>query len=202
MDIGKHFTAGIQIWKNNLATLAIAGFVGALISCFSLGLLGGNMMAGMWFIALKAERGERPEIGDLFRGFDNFVNPFLYGLAFIALSLVGSMVAIGGIVVTGLFIWGFPLIVERKMEFSAAFQGSLDLAKKDYASAILIPFLGALASFVGVLGCGIGLIVTLPLAMTINASLYRELTGSAGSAAPMAPMAPMAPPPPPVPPAM
>lgn len=190
MDIGKHFTAGIQMWKNNLVTLVVASLLAGIISIVSIGLLGGNMMAGMWYICLKAERGEKPEVGDLFRGFDNFVNPFVYGLAFAVLSVLGGMVVVGGVIITGLFIWGFPLIVERKLEFSAAFQGSLDVAKKDYASAFVIPFLASIVGVIGVIGCGVGILLTMPLMFTINASLYRDLAGPAaggGFAAPMAP---------------
>ena len=70
--IGDQVKEAWTLVKPNLGTWILAMVVMAIGSTFTCYLLFGPLQAGMTLMAFKSKRGEKIELGDLFKGFDRF----------------------------------------------------------------------------------------------------------------------------------
>jgi uncharacterized membrane protein len=184
---------GFNLYKENFGVFLIPSLVAMLLS-FT-GILAGPMCAGMILItfALLDKKEQKPQVSDLFKGFDYFVQTLLFVivwgiLIFVASIILGFIPCLGQIlsialalvVETGL-MFGLFLIVDKKMDFWPASMASWEKVKTNF-----FPFLG-LALVAGVLGglgavlCGVGVFLTMPLYFCIMSIAYRDVFGS-GSA--------------------
>ena len=80
--LGDWLSGGWQVYKENGALLSTATLLAAVLGTLSVGILAGPMLMGLFRMAFKTMRGERPEIGDLFNWQGRFVQAFLTFLIF------------------------------------------------------------------------------------------------------------------------
>ena len=168
--------------------LIIAHLVAIVLSGITLGILTGPMVAGLAMITLRLYDNQtpKPEIGDIFKGFDHFAQSFLFYLvwgviSFICIFILGLIPCIGQVAsifvayaVQTIVIFAIFLIVEKRMDFWAASMESLNVVKTNFW-----PFLGltVIAGIIGSLGlvlCGIGVVITAPIYGCIVTVAYRE----------------------------
>ena len=71
VKFGDWIQAGFNLWKDNLALLIVAALIAILLSCVTVGILAGPMMAGLIMIslALVDKKEPKPQSGDVFQGF-------------------------------------------------------------------------------------------------------------------------------------
>ena len=191
VKFGEWIQQGWELYKANIGVWIVASLLAIVISVATLGILSGPMMAGLAWIALAlVDRKEpKPQMGDVFKGFDYFLQAFLFCLVWGAIMLVASfllsmIVCVGSILAVILSIaletalmFSLFLIVDKKMEFWPASMLSLNVVKPNF-----FPFLGLLVvamliGHVGMIACGIGVIVTMPLTVCILAVAYRNVFG-------------------------
>ncbi|MDD5678454.1 MAG: hypothetical protein PHW60_10755 [Kiritimatiellae bacterium] len=186
---------GWELYKANIGVWIVASLLAVLISLATAAILSGPMMAGLVWMALAlVDRKEpKPQIGDVFKGFDYFLQSFLFflvwGIIMLAISVISLIPCIGTLVVIAISIvlhtalmFGLFLIVDKKMDFWPASMLSLNTVKPNF-----FPFLGLLVvamliGHVGAIACGIGLIVTMPIAVCILAVAYRNVFGAQAAA--------------------
>ena len=72
-DMGACLSAGWNGLKNNFVTHVVACVLVGVVSGFTSGLLTGPMMVGYMRMVKLEEEGGRAQIGDVFKGFDDFV---------------------------------------------------------------------------------------------------------------------------------
>lgn len=189
---------GFNLYKQNFGVFLVPSLIAMLLS-FT-GILAGPMMAGMILItfALLDKKEPKPQVNDLFKGFDHFVQTLLFVIVWGILLVVANIIlnfipclgqilaiALSFLVQTAL-MFGLFLIVDKKMDFWPASMASLEKVKTNF-----FPFLG-LALIAGILGglgailCGVGLFLTLPLYFCIMSIAYREVFGSGASPTPPA----------------
>jgi hypothetical protein len=186
---------GWELYKANIGVWIVASLLAVLISLATATILSGPMMAGLVWMALAlVDRKEpKPQIGDVFKGFDYFLLSFLFflvwGIIMLAISVISLIPCIGTLVVIAVSIvlhtalmFGLFLIVDKKMEFWPASMLSLNVVKPNF-----FPFLGLLVvamliGHVGAIACGIGVIVTMPIAVCILAVAYRNVFGAQAAA--------------------
>jgi len=190
VKFGEWIQQGWELYKDNIGVWIVASLLAVLISAATLGILSGPMMAGLvWMALVLVDRKEpKPQMGDVFKGFDYFLQSFLFflvwGVIMLAVSVVSLIPCIGTLVVIAVSIvlhtalmFGLFLIVDKKMEFWPASMLSLNTVKPNF-----FPFLGLLVvamliGHVGAIACGIGVIVTMPIAVCILAVAYRNVFG-------------------------
>jgi hypothetical protein len=191
VKFGEWIETAFTLYKNNLLVLVLASLIAVVLSGVTMGILAGPMLAGLFMITLDLhdKKEPKPEVGDLFKGFQCFLDSFLYLLVWGAITLtisfvlslapcIGQIASIAVSIVIGTFVmFGLPLIADRKMNFWDASMASINLVKLN-----LLPFIGLfiVAKVLGAIGlivCGIGLIVTLPIALCVFTVAYRELFG-------------------------
>jgi len=190
VKFGEWIQQGWELYKANVGIWIVASLLAIIISGATVGILSGPMMAGLTWMALcMVDRKEpKPQIGDVFKGFDYFLQSFLFylvwGIIMLAISLVSLIPCVGTLVVIVVSItlhtalmFGLFLIVDKKMDFWPASMLSLNVVKPNF-----FPFLGLLVvamliGHVGAIACGIGVIVTMPITVCILAVAYRNVFG-------------------------
>jgi len=202
VDVGGWISEAFELYKANFGLMCVATLLAALLGVFSCGILAGAMFAGVVMIVLRTSRGEepKPEIGDVFKGFDFFLQALLLvlvlGVAYAAAGMVPFIGAVAGILIAPLVMFAMPLVVDRKMEFWPAIVASYEKAKEEYVSLLVLMLLASLISGLGAILCGIGVILTAPMGTIIPVVAYRHLfEGAEPDAVPVeeAPVAPEAP---------
>ncbi len=154
----------------------LGGLILIVINSISSSILTGPVIAGFMYMTLRKLRGERVTLGDAFKGFENFVNTFVAGLVYLLMVAVGMLfLIIPGIVVGAMFIYMFPFIVDKNMDFSQAFKASLDLTSRRLLDHCLFFIVLILIQVVGVLAFGIGIFVTIPLMYIAFGVAYYNL---------------------------
>ena len=193
VKFGEWIEGGFNLYKANFGTLVLAAIFVVVIGAVTAGLLAGPMLAGLALITLQLlDRKEpKPEAGKVFKGFDYFLQSFLFVVVWGIGILIGSVV-LGIIPVIGqlasiafvyaaqaFLMFGMFLIVDRQMDWLPASMESIGVVKTNFW-----PFFGlsAVAGIIGSLGaiaCGIGIVFTIPIQGCILAVAYRDVfTGS------------------------
>jgi len=196
LDIGKEFSRGWNLFKDNMSVLIVAGLIGGLLSIVSCGVLSGAMTAGLLLIVKRLQQGDavKPQPGDIFKGFDYFLQSFLFFLIFFLCSFVLNVFLrfipffghIAGFVISlfagAMIMWGILFVVFEKL---TAIDALKKLIQGISSGSMIMPLVfGLLASLVGqagALACFVGVIFTYPLAMCCMVFAYD--TVSAASAA-------------------
>lgn len=188
VKIGKWMEEGLILYKNNFGTLVLASIIAVVISSVTIFLLFGPMIAGLIAIALQLLRKEEPKpgAGRVFKGFDNFLNSFLFmlvwGLAIMAGSAILAILPFGRLLslffiysAQAFLMFGLYLIVDKHMNFWHASQTSINTVKTNFW-----PFLGlsAVAGIIGSIG-GIlfffGIVLTISIPVCVFAAAYLEI---------------------------
>lgn len=194
---GKWIEAGFNLYKNNFSTLVLAAVIGLVLSTVTVGLLAGPMIAGLVIMTLQLLRKvePRPGAGRIFRGFDYFLNAFLFIVVWGIVILIGSFIlalfpVIGQLLslfflyaAQAFLMFGMFLIVDKELNFLPASRESIQIVKTNFW-----PFFGlsAIASIIGSIGAvafGIGIVLTIPIQVCILAVTYQEIFGGNGQAA-------------------
>jgi uncharacterized membrane protein len=190
IDIGKWIGEGWQIFKRDWFTFMLASLVAAFLSLVTLTITAGPFLLGLYFMAFKTMRGEKAQVSDIFRGFEQFGLAFLAWIIeiFIHISLGGwaeSAPLMGGLVslalsplVVALFAFVYPLILDRKLDIGAALNEAWKVVISRYWLMFwvfglvlqLLPIAGAFA-------CLIGFFILGPLTICASAAAYKDVFG-------------------------
>ena len=149
----------------------LGGFASQIIQW----IVSSGLMGGAYFMAIKHIRGEAVSIGDLFSKFH--LTPRIMGATFLmGLATFGGMILliIPGFIVMGLLMLTVPLIVDKDMGAVEALRASWNALKHDWMIAPVYLLALSIASVLGVLALGIGVIFTYPLYFLGTASVYRD----------------------------
>lgn len=174
LDFGKALSDAFGLLKGNLCLLIVTGLLSVLVSSFCF-LLGGAMMMGMFFICDRLVTGEatKPQIGDLFKGFSFFVP----GLVLQLFGCLGVIACYIGIFITmPVAVIGMLRIIDKGVTIGEAIKFGFDLIfKQKQWMFILLLIVAGILSSLGIILCGVGMFVTLPLYYLILACGYRQL---------------------------
>ncbi len=189
VKFGEWIEKGFKLYKDNFGLLVLASLIAVLISAVTFGILAGPLMAGMFLITLDLIDGKepKPDAGMVFKGFNYFLNAFLFVLLwgvlmFVVSFLLSFIPCIGSLIALflvysaqTLLMFGLFFIVEDKMEFWPASMKSIEKVKENFW-----PFLGffVVISIIGSIGavlCGIGIILTFPIQICALTVAYRDI---------------------------
>jgi len=140
-------------------------------------LVGRPVDYGVSFAHLKAARGEKVEVKDIFAAFDNYWNAVLAGLLVAVIVGIRFVLLIIPGVIFGCKLAFTPyLVVDRKMEVIEAVKESWRMTEGHALTIFLIGLLAIPISIAGLICLGVGII---PAAMWIRlaaASLYYSVS--------------------------
>jgi hypothetical protein len=211
MDVGKAFERGWKLFVKDVAPYVVGALILGALTVVTVGILYGPLSAGLYVMAVRRVRQNRAaEIGDIFWGLGHFWR--FFGAALLLLILIGIgfvFVIIPGLLLATIWIYVFPVMVDRDMGVFDAMAESRRLVRENgFGQHFVMVLLLIALSIAGSIAGGLGHLLTLPLTMTIITAMYfaacREedilraaVDESAGQAAAWQPTPP---PPRPVPP--
>jgi uncharacterized membrane protein len=189
VKFGEWIEKGFSLYKENFGILVLASLIAVIVSAVTVGVLAGPMAAGVLLIVfqLHDRKESQPEVGPLFKGFDFFLNSFLFfiiwGIAiFVASLILGLVPCVGQLaslfvvfVAHALLMFGLFLIVDRKMEFWPASVASFNMVKQNFWPFLGFSVVSNLIGSIGAIACGIGVVFTLPIQVCILTVAYREI---------------------------
>lgn len=200
VSIGDWLSQGWGLVKPHLGTYIGVALVTAILSTVTLGILIGPLACGWYLMLLRQLREESyvPQFGDLWKGFEVFGQSLLaYILIVVAAAVVGSLIGVMGAAVAAVplvgqalaplvgtavavclmvvFLYVFPLIVDRRMDFWKAIQTSAETTAPHFGQLIGFGLVLYLLNGLGALLCGLGALVTTPVVMASIAVSYLDM---------------------------
>jgi hypothetical protein len=128
LDIGLVFKQGWRLFVKDIGPLIIGALIVGLLSIVTLGILAGPLVAGLYGMVVKRVRdGQRPEVGDVFGQMDRFWSFFAAALVLGLLIGLASLTIIGGILLATIWLYVFPLMVDRRMGLGEAMRTSYEM---------------------------------------------------------------------------
>ncbi len=162
--------------------LLFVPYVGSIVSM----VISPALNAGLFIVAHKLLLGESVEFGDFFKGFEKFgvfLSAELVSGLFIFLGLL--LCIIPGIYLGTAYSFVQLFIIDRDLDFWPAMEMSRQLVTRNFFPVFLFFLLLGLIYFGGLLLCGLGLLITIPLTYCATAVAYMDImsqgTGTGGS---------------------
>ena len=191
---GKWIEAGFDLYKNNFGTLVLASVIALVLSTITIGLLAGPMIAGLVIVTLQLLRKvePKPDAGRVFRGFDYFLNSFLFiavwGIAILIGSFILALFPLIGHLLSLFFVYaaqaflmfGMYLIVDKQLNFVPASRESIQTVKANFWPFFGLSTIASIIGSIGAVAFGIGIVLTIPIQACILAAAYQEIFGRTG----------------------
>ena len=185
-NIGAWLERGFDLYRANLDILIPASAIAVVLGLCTLGVLLGPMLVGLiaMILCLLDRNAAKPQTGDIFKGFECFVQAFLFMLVWflippfvlIWVPHIGWILSVAWkFLVLPLGIFGLFLILERNLDFWAASVESIETVRRRYWPLAAVHAVAAVFGSLGVFACGIGVVVTMPLYFCVMAVVYREV---------------------------
>ena len=154
--------------------------IGSLISF----LISGPLYAGYYLVGLQQRRGQTVAFADFFRGFNRFGEFFLVNLLIGVLVLLGSILCVlPGIYLGVSYLLAIPLVADRGTSPWEAMEASRQRITRQWFQALGLILLLVLVNLLGVIPCGLGLLVTVPWSYATILAAYEDQFGLAVDAA-------------------
>lgn len=189
VDVGRWLSEGWAIFAQQWPTFTLATLVAFFLSLVTLTIATGPFLLGLYFMAFQAMRGERIQLGDLFKGFEQFGLAFLAWLieVFIHSSLGGltERAPVMGLIslafsplAFALFAFVYPLILDRKMDIASALNEAWRIVvSRQWVMFWVLGVVLMLLLTAGLLGCLVGVFITAPWIICAMAVAYRDIFG-------------------------
>jgi uncharacterized membrane protein len=192
VKFGDWIEAGFNLYKENFATLVLAAIISFVLGSVTIGILLGPMLAGLVLISLQLfdKSVPLPGVATVFRGFEFFLNSFLFvvfwGIAvLIGSAILGIIPGIGQLlalffvyVAQTYLMFGIYLIVDQKMDFWPASMQSYNVVKTNFWPFFGFAIVTGIIGSVGMIAFGIGIVLTFPIQVCILSVAYREVFGN------------------------
>ena len=128
IDIGLALKQAARLFVKDLAPLLIAALIAGVLSVVTLGILAGPLLAGLYGMVIGRVRdGRRPEVGDVFSGLERFWSYAVAALVLLLLIGLASVTIVGGFALATIWLFVFPLMVDRGLSLGEAMKTSKDM---------------------------------------------------------------------------
>lgn len=158
----------------NLGLTLMSSVISTIVTTF--------LVTGLTKMALKQIDGQAISIGEMFSGGPYFLQVLLAYIVFYIIGGIGFLLCcIPGIIFACGMMFMTPLIVDKQMDAITAMKTSWETLKPHLGATVLFAIVCGLASMLGVIACGIGIIFTYPLLFIGPAIVYRGFFPAGGS---------------------
>lgn len=178
ISVGASLSGGWNLFKKNPVNHVVAWLLVGVVGSISGGLLIGPMLVGYLRLIAKEDRGEPTQLGDVFRGFDDFVPAFVAGLiSFLVVSVGLALCVVPGLLILALPTVALYLVAEGESDGVAAFNRAWQVVTKNLGAAFWGALVLGLVGSLGLLACWVGVLVTGPVSLIGSYYLSRQLVG-------------------------
>ena len=176
------FVIGIPTAMGDWGSGATVGFLVVLGIAYGI-LIVGPVDFGVSFSYLKAYRGDKLEIKNIFEAFQNYWNAVLASLLTTVIVIIGLIVFIvPGIIFFCKLVFTPYLVVDRKMEVIEAIKASWSMTNGYAVKVFLIGLLAIPILIAGLICVVVGVIISIMWIDMAFASLYHEVSTSTQTA--------------------
>ncbi len=166
---------GMSGWGMGVAAAGILGFLGFVYGI----LVNGPVQYGVAFAYLKAARGDKLEIKDMFEAFNNYWNAVLASLLVSIIIGIGLfLLIVPGIIFACKLVFTPYLVVDRKMAVIDAIKESWRMTGGHAWKVFLIGLLAIPIFIAGLICFGVGVIISIMWITIAFASLYHAVSMS------------------------
>ena len=167
---------GMGGWgQDATAAVGILSFLGLVYGI----LINGPIDYGVAFVYLKAARGDKLEIKDMFEAFRNYWNVVSASLLVSVIVVIGLVLLIvPGIIFACKLAFTPYLVVDRKMEVVEAIKESWRMTGGHAWKVFLIGLLAIPIGIAGLICFGVGVIISIMWVTATFASLYHAVAKS------------------------
>jgi hypothetical protein len=128
IDLALAFKGGWRVFAADIVPLLLGGLITLVLSVITLGVMAGPLVAGLYKMAVGRVRDGKPaEISDLFDCMERFGAFFAAALVLILLIGLASLTIVGGVVLATVWMYVFPLMVDRGLSLGEAMKTSYHL---------------------------------------------------------------------------
>ena len=176
IDISLAFKGGWRVFTADIVPLLLGGLITLVLSVVTLGIMAGPLVAGLYKMAIGRVRDGKPaQISDLFDCLDRFGSYFVAALVLGLLIGLASLTIVGGILLATVWMYVFPLMVDRGMGLGEAMKTSYHMVVdhgfwEHLALVILLIALNGMAN--GALG-----LLAMPFTIATVAAAYFVADG-------------------------
>lgn len=176
-DIGTCVSAGINGLKKDPVTHIVTSLLIGIVGGVTAGLLTGPMIVGYMRMIKREDEGTKAEIADVFKGFDDFVPALLAVLMSSILVGIGFMLCvIPGLLIMALVPTAAYLVAVGEKDGINAIKRAFDAVKANLLGAFFCALILGIVGSIGGLLCGIGMILTMPIALIGLYHMAKQLT--------------------------
>lgn len=177
-SIGDSLSSGVDFLKKNPVPAIVGLLLAGLVNAFTAQILSGVMWVGYMEMVKKHRAGEKPEIADVFAGFQKLVPALLAGILGMLLVMIGTILCvIPGLLAAPVMWAALYFVVNGEQDgVNAIKRGWATVKPQLVMAAVTLLVLCIVGSLGGIL-CGIGALVTFPIAL---AGIYHYMDGLAG----------------------
>lgn len=163
--------------KNNPVTHIVATLLVIFISGVGFGLLTGPMVVGYMKLIKIEDEGGKPEIADVFKGFENFVPALLAVLVGSIIVSIGYMLCVlPGMLLMAIIPTAAYLVACGENDGINALKRAWVAVKGNLLGAFFCMLILGIIGNLGVILCFVGIIVTLPIAFIGSYHMAKQLT--------------------------
>lgn len=176
-NISDCVSAGFSGLKNNPVTHIVATLLVIFISGVGFGLLAGPMAVGYMKLIKIEDEGGKPEIADVFKGFENFVPALLAVLVGSIIVSIGYMLCIlPGMLLMAIIPTAAYLVACGENDGINALKRAWAAVKGNLLGAFFCMLVLGIIGNLGLILCVVGIIVTLPIAFIGSYHMAKQLT--------------------------
>jgi hypothetical protein len=171
IDLGAVFKHGWRLYLKDIVHLLVATLVATALSIVTIGILAGPLYAGLYKMVVGRVRdGAAPKWHDVFEGLDRFW-AYLGAALFLLITIgLASITIVGGVLLATIWLYVFPLMVDKRMGIGEALGASYELVRRNgFWEHLALVILLMVINSIG----GPAALVTAPLTIvTIVAAYY------------------------------
>ena len=176
-DISKCVSAGFSGLKNDPVTHIVATLLVVIISSVFFGLLTGPMVVGYMKMLKSEDEGRKPEIADVFKGFEDFVPALLAILVGSIIVSIGYLLCIlPGLLLMAIVPTAAYLVACGEKDGINALKRAWTAVKGNLLGAFLCMLILGIIGNLGLILCFVGIIITLPIAFIGSYHMAKQLT--------------------------
>lgn len=175
---------GYNLFMENFGEIFIFVLVVLLImaaagsTAFASIIVTGPLMCSVYYAIFKKMRGEKVDLNQIGEGFKVFLPSLLATILMSIFACIGYILCIiPGIIINTMYLFVYPLIIERKMDFWDAMELSRKTVSKNLSGFVGFFLLIILISIGGALACCVGVLFTSPIIACATAAAYRDIFG-------------------------
>ena len=187
-DFGTEMSNGFNLFKENMGLLILASFLASLLGLLTCTVLMGPLYIGVLLIIgrLMKKDGSTPQVGDIFKGFDYFLNAFLFWIIFMVCNTVLAFIPLIGTLLSmalgTLLWWGFMFIAYENLTAIDAIKKVVnETTSGNFFNQLLFALVANLIAGAGILLCGVGALFTAPISYCMMACCYQACYGNKSS---------------------